>query len=116
MIFSLITLLNYPNLPTMNRPQPSTTPSSLTQTDVEKGDFEEPGANSDTNLNHKHDEDEVPVSAQKVERTATINDTLVDFDGPSDPYRPLNWSTRKKIVNTVLYSFCTMGSTWASTM
>ena len=43
-------------------------------------------------------------------------DILIDFDGEDDPYRPLNWPRRKKVVVTVLYSLCTMGTTWASTM
>lgn len=41
---------------------------------------------------------------------------IVDFDGPDDPYRPLNWPMRKKLITTALYSLTTMGSTWASTM
>lgn len=41
---------------------------------------------------------------------------IVDFDGPDDPYKPLNWPMRKKLVTTFLYSFTTMGATWASTM
>ena len=44
------------------------------------------------------------------------NDSLIDFDGKDDPYMPLNWPLRKKIVTTLVYSFCTMGSTWASTI
>ena len=44
------------------------------------------------------------------------DDILIDFDGEDDPYRPLNWPMRKKVVVTVLYSLCTMGTTWASTM
>lgn len=41
---------------------------------------------------------------------------LVDFDGPDDPYRPLNWPLRKKIVTTLLYGLTTMCSTWASSV
>lgn len=44
------------------------------------------------------------------------NPNIVDFDGPDDPYRPLNWPMRKKLITTALYSATTMGSTWASTM
>jgi hypothetical protein len=43
-------------------------------------------------------------------------DNVVDFDGPDDPYLPLNWPMRKKLVMTMLYSLCTMGTTWASSM
>ena len=46
----------------------------------------------------------------------TKEDVLVDFDGPDDPYGPLNWPFRKKVVTTVLYAFTTMGSTWASSV
>lgn len=45
-----------------------------------------------------------------------MSGNLVDFNGPEDLYQPLNWPTRKKIVITMLYSLCTMGTTWASTM
>ncbi|KAL5114906.1 hypothetical protein ACEQ8H_007224 [Pleosporales sp. CAS-2024a] len=46
------------------------------------------------------------------EQTAT--DVLVDFEGPDDPYRPMNWSTTKKIHTTMLYGLTTMSATWAS--
>lgn len=41
---------------------------------------------------------------------------IVDFDGPDDPYRPLNWPFRKKVITTMLYGLTTMGSTWASSI
>ncbi|OCL02202.1 MFS general substrate transporter, partial [Glonium stellatum] len=41
---------------------------------------------------------------------------IVDFDGPNDPYNPLNWPFKKKVITTVLYGFTTMGSTWASSV
>lgn len=40
---------------------------------------------------------------------------VIDFEGPDDPLNALNWPFRKKVVVTMLYSFCTMGATWAST-
>ncbi|KAI7666716.1 MFS general substrate transporter, partial [Hortaea werneckii] len=46
----------------------------------------------------------------------TNQDVLVDFDGPDDPYRPLNWPFGKKAITTVLYGFTTMGATFASTL
>ena len=46
----------------------------------------------------------------------TSADVVVDFDGPDDPYRPINWPYRKKVITTVLYGFTTMGSTWASSV
>lgn len=33
----------------------------------------------------------------------TTEAEIVDFDGPDDPYRPLNWPFRKKVVTTMLY-------------
>jgi hypothetical protein len=41
--------------------------------------------------------------------TKTSPDVIVDFEGPDDPYRPLNWSFRKKAITTVLYGLTTMG-------
>ncbi|KAI4745772.1 MFS general substrate transporter [Aureobasidium sp. EXF-12298] len=49
-------------------------------------------------------------------RPHDLANDLVDFDGDGDPYKPLNWSVKKKVTVTVLYSLCTMGTTWASTM
>ena len=46
----------------------------------------------------------------------TTADFLVDFDGPEDPYRPMNWPMRKKVVTTLLYGMTTMGVTWASSI
>ncbi|KAI8942043.1 hypothetical protein NX059_000147 [Plenodomus lindquistii] len=46
--------------------------------------------------------------------TKTGPDVLVDFDGPNDPYRPINWPTKKKITTTLLYGLTTMSATWAS--
>jgi hypothetical protein len=43
-------------------------------------------------------------------------DVIVTFDGPDDPYKPLNWSFKKKVVTTTLYGFTTMGATWASSV
>ncbi|CAJ0554994.1 Ff.00g135070.m01.CDS01 [Fusarium sp. VM40] len=44
----------------------------------------------------------------------TTEEELVDFDGPDDPYRPINWPTKKKIITTMLYGLVTMSATWAS--
>ncbi|TAQ87243.1 hypothetical protein B7494_g4436 [Chlorociboria aeruginascens] len=46
----------------------------------------------------------------------TTEAEIVDFDGDSDPYRPVNWPFRKKLVTTLLYGLTTMGSTWASSI
>lgn len=44
-----------------------------------------------------------------LSHTKTSSDVIVDFEGPDDPYRPLNWGFRKKAVTTVLYGLTTMG-------
>ena len=43
----------------------------------------------------------------------SVND-LVDFIGKDDPYHPVNWIMKKKILTTALYGFTTMTATWAS--
>lgn len=52
----------------------------------------------------------------KLERQPTGPDVVVRFDGPNDPYRPLNWPFKKKAITTALYGFTTMGSTFASSV
>lgn len=49
-----------------------------------------------------------------LEHIQTTKDDLVEFDGPDDPYHPLNWPTRKKVWTTALYGLVTMTATWAS--
>ena len=51
-----------------------------------------------------------------LSHTKTAEDVIVDFDGPDDPYRPINWPVRKKIVTTALYGFTTMGATWSTSV
>jgi len=41
---------------------------------------------------------------------------LVDFKGPTDPYRPMNWPFRKKIITTLLYGLTTCWITFASSI
>lgn len=45
-----------------------------------------------------------------LSHTKTGSDVIVDFDGPDDPYRPVNWGFTKKAVTTVLYGLTTMGA------
>ena len=52
-----------------------------------------------------------PLAPQK-----TGSDALVNFDGPGDPYRPLNWPNRKKFITVLLYGLTTMCSSWATSM
>ena len=49
-----------------------------------------------------------------LEHQQTTAEDLVDFDGPNDPYRPINWNMKKKVITTALYGFTTMTATWAS--
>lgn len=58
----------------------------------------------------------VPPFNHPLTHTPTTADVVVEFDGPDDPYRPLNWPTKKKVITTVLYGLTTMGSTWASSI
>nr|POF04883.1 efflux pump bik6 [Quercus suber] len=46
----------------------------------------------------------------------TTEDVVVTFDGDDDPYRPLNWSFRKKAITTILYGLTTMTATFASSV
>ena len=39
---------------------------------------------------------------------------VVEFDGEGDPYRPMNWPFRKKVITTLLYGFTTSWITFAS--
>ncbi|KAK6827219.1 fluconazole resistance [Apiospora arundinis] len=56
----------------------------------------------------------VPQFTHPLARQKTTTDQLVDFDGPDDPYHPLNWATHKKVCTTLLYGLVTMTATWAS--
>ncbi|CVL09066.1 related to fluconazole resistance protein [Fusarium mangiferae] len=56
----------------------------------------------------------VPSFSHPIAHVKTTEDQLVDFDGLDDPYRPLNWSTEKKVITIVLYGLITMSATWAS--
>jgi hypothetical protein len=51
----------------------------------------------------------------KTDRKMSVDLKIIDFDGPDDPLNALNWPFKKKVITTMLYSFCTMGATWAST-
>lgn len=79
--------------------------------------------NTSTEVDEKAQATPTPLKVEAIAPSAPLagnnnnNDpNIVDFDGPDDPYRPLNWPMRKKLITTALYSLTTMGSTWASTM
>lgn len=46
----------------------------------------------------------------------TLPDHVVDFDGEDDPYRPMNWTFKKKAITTFLYGLTTMGTTLSSSI
>lgn len=56
----------------------------------------------------------IPQFTHPLAHVKTTEDQLVDFDGPDDPYRPMNWPTKKKVITTMLYGLVTMSATWAS--
>lgn len=41
---------------------------------------------------------------------------IIDFDGPHDPDRPVNWPLSKKLIHTALYGVTTMSTPWASSI
>ncbi|KAJ5950535.1 major facilitator superfamily domain-containing protein [Penicillium vulpinum] len=46
----------------------------------------------------------------------TGSECIVGFDGPSDPYQPRNWPSRKKLLTTALYGLITMTATWTTSI
>lgn len=52
-----------------------------------------------------------PLSQQKTEK-----DVIIKFDSPNDPYRPLNWPARKKVITILLYGLTTTCSSWGTSM
>ena len=61
---------------------------------------------------------EIPIVPQRysyhVPKEPTGDEVLVDFEGKDDPYRPINWPYRKKVITTILYGFTTCWVTFAS--
>lgn len=68
----------------------------------------------DTILSRIRTRPSVPPFDHPLAHSPTTADVLVDFDGKDDPYRPMNWPTKKKVVTTALYGLCTMSASWAS--
>ena len=56
----------------------------------------------------------VPPFRHPLANQQTTADVIVDFEGADDPYRPMNWPTKKKITTTLLYGLTTMSATWGS--
>ncbi|KAK7750323.1 hypothetical protein SLS62_007731 [Diatrype stigma] len=68
----------------------------------------------DTALSRIRSRPSVAPFSHPLAKQRTTPEALVDFDGPDDPYRPINWPTRKKVATTLLYGLVTMTATWAS--
>lgn len=60
--------------------------------------------------------DQRPVFNHPLSRRKTEVDVIVEFVGPNDPYRPLNWPARKKVITILLYGLTTMCSSWGTSM
>ncbi|KHN95482.1 MSF membrane transporter [Metarhizium album ARSEF 1941] len=56
----------------------------------------------------------VPQFTHPLAHVRTTEASLVNFDGPDDPYHPLNWVAHKKASTTLLYGLVTMTATWTS--
>ncbi|KAJ4180051.1 hypothetical protein NW755_012091 [Fusarium falciforme] len=44
----------------------------------------------------------------------SVEDAVVTFDSPQDPYDPRNWPLKRKVYTTLLYGLSTMGSTFST--
>ncbi|RYO81542.1 hypothetical protein DL764_009747 [Monosporascus ibericus] len=67
----------------------------------------------DTALSRIRSRPAVPPFTHPLATQRTTQDVLVDFDGPDDPHRPMNWPTHK-VNTTLLYGLATMTATWGS--
>lgn len=59
---------------------------------------------------------EKAINEQIVEAQAPKDVNLVDWDGPDDPEKPINWPPRKKWTNLALISALTLLTPFGSTM
>lgn len=56
------------------------------------------------------------IEEQVLESAPTKNVNLVDWDGPDDPEKPINWPKKKKWTNLVLIATLTLLTPFGSTM
>lgn len=54
------------------------------------------------------------IQEDNLLKAPTGTNDPVYFDGPDDPYRPMNWPFRKKVITTLLYGLATGWITFAS--
>ena len=100
-------------------PRPRSRPQSTRRTSARLSGHRRSSMLEKTNISQLHrrplsftqDQDNF---SHPLERQPTKPNVLVDFDGPDDPYKPMNWSYRKKIITTVLYGMTTCWITFAS--
>ncbi|KAK0713263.1 major facilitator superfamily domain-containing protein [Lasiosphaeria miniovina] len=76
-------------------------------------DLARPMSRTDTVLSRLRSRQPVQFT-HPLSHVRTSKDDLVDFDGPDDPYKPINWPLGKKVTATMLYGLTTMTATWAS--
>lgn len=61
---------------------------------------------------------EIPITHKRLSyplsKQPTGAEVIIDFDGKDDPYRPINWPFKKKVITTILYGFTTCWVTFAS--
>jgi DHA1 family multidrug resistance protein-like MFS transporter len=94
--------------PARTNPQPAGTATSLASP------LARTISRRDTVLSRIRSRPTIPPFGHRLAHQRTSADVLVDFDGKDDPYRPMNWPTKKKIITTGLYGLCTMSASWAS--
>ena len=91
-------------------PQTQSPPHSLHRSDSNRSSIKSNGSRLSSF--------EMPIVAQRlsypVPKEMTGPEVIVDFDGKDDPYRPINWPLRKKVITTTLYGFTTCWVTFAS--
>ncbi|KAK9462703.1 major facilitator superfamily domain-containing protein [Lipomyces oligophaga] len=56
------------------------------------------------------------VELSSVGSCLPVENYLVDFEGPDDPFNPLNWPFRKRAYTTFAYALCTFGPQTSSSM
>lgn len=59
---------------------------------------------------------EKAIGEQIIETETQKNPNLVDWDGPDDPEKPINWTKKKKWTNLVLIATLTLLTPFGSTM
>jgi hypothetical protein len=88
--------------------------------DKDSSDRPESGvANGDIEKNLPGENPNIPDEnslAHPLMYQSTKEDVLVDFNGPNDPYHPLNWTFRKKLTSTILFGLTTCWVMFTSTI